>query len=141
VQSERTPDSAGPTPDAALSERDAAILAFEQQWWRHAGAKEEAIRTELGVSAARYYQLLGVLIDSPVALASDPMLVKRLQRMRHARAEARSRRSMVGQGRPGEGNRAADQNPAEQNPAEQNPDTDQNPANRAERSQPRIESD
>jgi hypothetical protein len=109
----------------ALSERDAAILAFEQQWWKHAGAKEEAIRTELGVSAARYYQLLGALIDSPVALASDPMLVKRLQRMRHARAEARSRRSMVRQ------NQATDQNQA----------IDQNNANRADRSQPRTESD
>ena len=77
-----------------LTERDIAILAFERQWWKHAGAKEEAIRAEFGLSAARYYQLLGVLIDSPLALVHDPMLVKRLQRMRHARAEARSRRSL-----------------------------------------------
>jgi hypothetical protein len=131
VQSERTPDSPGHAPDTALSERDAAILAFEQQWWKHAGAKEEAIRTELGVSAARYYQLLGALIDSPVALASDPMLVKRLQRMRHARAEARSRRSMVRR------NHTTEQNPA----TDQNQATDQNRANRADRSQPRTESD
>jgi hypothetical protein len=84
-------------PDAGsdgLSERDQAILAFERQWWSHAGAKEEAIRVRLGLSAARYYQLLGALIDSPLALAADPMLVKRLQRMRQARNEARARRSM-----------------------------------------------
>lgn len=76
-----------------LSERDAAILNFEGQWRSHAGAKEQAIRAEFGLSAARYYQLLGALIDSPLALARDPMLVKRLHRMREARAQARARRS------------------------------------------------
>ncbi|RNE64058.1 DUF3263 domain-containing protein [Cryobacterium tepidiphilum] len=86
---------AEPGADAdGLTAREQAILAFERQWWSHAGAKEEAIRTRLGLSAARYYQLLGALIDSPHALAADPMLVKRLQRMRHARNEARARRSL-----------------------------------------------
>ena len=86
-----------PTPDPApakLSERDEAVLSFERQWWRHVGAKEEAIRATFGLSAARYYQLLGALVDSPLALAFDPMLVKRLQRMRSARAEARASRSL-----------------------------------------------
>ena len=78
-----------------LSERDAAILAFERQLWRDPGVKEEAIRAEFGISAARYYQVLGTLADSPLALAHDPMLVKRLQRMREARAEARARRSVI----------------------------------------------
>ncbi|MFC6357037.1 DUF3263 domain-containing protein [Luethyella okanaganae] len=82
------------SPAEPLSERDTAILAFERQWWKHAGAKEEAIRAEFGLSAARYYQLLGALIDSPAALVQDPMLVKRLQRMREARAAARARRSL-----------------------------------------------
>ena len=77
----------------ALSQRDEAILAFELQWSEHAGAKEQAIRSEFGLSAARYYQLLGALIDSPLALAHDPMLVKRLHRMREARSPARARRS------------------------------------------------
>lgn len=77
-----------------LSERDQAVLAFERQWWRHVGAKEEAIRATFNLSAARYYQLLAALIDSPLALAFDPMLVNRLQRMRSARAEARARRSL-----------------------------------------------
>ncbi len=83
----------GSTPPR-LDERDEAILAFERQWWKHAGAKEEAIRAEFSFSAARYYQLLGALIDSPLALAHDPMLVKRLQRMREARSQARVRRSI-----------------------------------------------
>jgi len=78
----------GATPN--LSARDVAILAFERTWWKHAGAKEQAIRDEFGLSAARYYQLLGALIDSPSALAHDPMLVKRLHRVRDARTAARS---------------------------------------------------
>ena len=72
-----------------LSERDRAILGFESEWRRHAGAKEEAIRAELGLSPARYYQLLGRLIDTADAQAHDPMLVKRLRRLRDARAQAR----------------------------------------------------
>lgn len=83
----------GDTPQ--LAERDVAILAFESRWWRSPGAKEEAIRLEFSLSAARYYQLLAVLIDSPLALARDPMLVKRLQRMREARAVARAGRTLT----------------------------------------------
>ena len=86
---------AGAVSSEALSERDLAILAFERQVWRHAGAKEAGIRDEFGVSAARYYQLLGALIDSPLALVHDPMLVKRLHRLREARLEARARRSLT----------------------------------------------
>jgi hypothetical protein len=52
--------------------------------------KEEAIREEFGISTARYYQLLGALIDTPAALLEDPMLVKRLQRLRDARTVRRS---------------------------------------------------
>ena len=75
---------------AQLSDRDAAILGFEHEWWRHGGAKEEAIRREFGVSAARYYQLLNSLIDLPSAIVHDPMLVRRLQRVRDARTSERS---------------------------------------------------
>ncbi|WP_295783505.1 DUF3263 domain-containing protein [uncultured Microbacterium sp.] len=70
-----------------LSDRDLAFLAFEGEWRRHAGAKEEAIRAEFEITPARYYQLLGRLIDSPEALAHDPMLVRRLRRRRDEAAE------------------------------------------------------
>jgi len=76
-----------------LSERDRAILALETAWPRHGGAKEEVIRAQLGMSAARYYQLLGRLIDSEVALEYDPMLVGRLRRIRDSRAFQRSTRT------------------------------------------------
>ena len=79
---------------ASLSERDQRILDFERQWWRYAGAKEQAIRELFDCSATRYYQLLNALIDDPAALRSDPMLVKRLRRMRSARQRARSARRL-----------------------------------------------
>jgi hypothetical protein len=80
-------------PHAGLSARDASILEFERHWWRHAGAKEEAIRAEFGLSAARYYQVLNAVIDSPAAVRHDPMLVRRLQRARDARTRARAQRA------------------------------------------------
>lgn len=81
------------TPDSGLPERDARILAFEREWWQHAGAKEDAIRSQFGVSAARYYQLLNAVIDSPAAVRHDPMLVRRLLRARDARTTARAART------------------------------------------------
>ncbi|PZR54090.1 DUF3263 domain-containing protein [Xylanimonas oleitrophica] len=79
---------------AGLSERDREILAFERQWWKYAGAKEQAVRELFDMSATRYYQVLNALIDSPAALAADPMLVKRLRRMRATRQRARSARRL-----------------------------------------------
>lgn len=90
AQHERTVSSVG----AALSERDAQILQFERQWWKYAGAKEEAVRELFDMSATRYYQVLNALIDSPAALAHDPMLVKRLRRMRASRQRARTARRL-----------------------------------------------
>jgi hypothetical protein len=78
---------------AELPERSLLILDFERQWWRHVGAKEQAIRSQFGLSAARYYQLLNALIDSPAAVRHDPMLVRRLQRARDARTKARAERA------------------------------------------------
>ena len=79
--------------DSGLPERDVRILSFERQWWRHVGAKEEAIRSQFGLSAARYYQLLNAVIDAPAAERHDPMLVRRLQRARDARTKARAERA------------------------------------------------
>jgi hypothetical protein len=79
----------------SLSERDQRLLEFERQWWRYAGAKEQAIRDLFDMSATRYYQVLNGLLDDPAALAYDPMLVKRLRRMRAARQQARSARRLA----------------------------------------------
>ena len=80
--------------EAGLGRRDREILAFERQWWKYAGAKEQAIRELFDMSATRYYQVLNNLIDSPDALAADPMLVKRLRRLRASRQRQRSARRL-----------------------------------------------
>lgn len=76
-----------------LSERDIAMLDFERQWWRFAGSKEEAIRAKFDMNATRYFQLLNTLLDSSAALEHDPLLVKRLRRLRDSRQKARAGRS------------------------------------------------
>lgn len=81
-------------PDAELSERELAFLEFERLWWRYAGAKEQAVRERFDMSATRYYQLLNALLDKPEALRADPMLVKRLRRMRTSRQRARAARRL-----------------------------------------------
>jgi hypothetical protein len=73
-----------------LSRREHEMLTFERQWWRQAGAKETAIRDRFGVPPTRYYQVLNALVDRPDALAADPLLVRRLRRLRRARARTRS---------------------------------------------------
>lgn len=77
-----------------LDKRSRAILDFERGWWQQQGSKERAIRQKLGLSSARYYQLLNALIDSPEALTYDPMLVRRLRRLRTARRRQRFARDL-----------------------------------------------
>jgi hypothetical protein len=90
-ESESEPES-GPaeeTSDAALSPREQGVLALERRGWASAGAKERAVREELGLAPVRYYQLLNALLDDPRALAHDPVTVNRLRRVRDARREER----------------------------------------------------
>lgn len=86
-------DAAGDTA-VGLSDRDHKILEFERQWWKYSGAKEQAVKELFDMSATRYYQVLNALIDTPEALAQDPMLVKRLRRMRSSRQRARTARRL-----------------------------------------------
>lgn len=80
-----------PAEAPALTEREVQILAFESKWWKHAGAKEQAVRDAFGLSSTRYYQLLNGLLDNPAALAHDPVLIGRLRRLRSTRARTRRR--------------------------------------------------
>ncbi|QDO90209.1 DUF3263 domain-containing protein [Ornithinimicrobium ciconiae] len=84
----------GAERSAGLTERERAIIDFERQWWKYAGAKEQAIKDLFDLSATRYYQLLNELIDTQDALEHDPMLVKRLRRMRAQRQKSRSARRL-----------------------------------------------
>ena len=84
------PHAAEP-PRTELDETELRLLAFERAWSDRVGNREAAIRTEFGVSSARYYQMLYALIDSPIAVRHDPLLVRRLQRLRESRRRARAR--------------------------------------------------
>lgn len=77
-----------------LSRREHDILAFERDWWKYAGAKEEAIKERFGLSATQYYRVLNALVDRSESLAVDPMLVKRLRRVRSSRQKARAARRL-----------------------------------------------
>ena len=81
-------------PGGELTAREREVLAFERQWWKYAGAKEQAVRELFDMSATRYYQLLNALIDRPEALVHDPMLVKRLRRLRASRQRTRAARRL-----------------------------------------------
>ncbi len=87
-------DATEGSTQAGVSTRDREILAFERQWWKYAGAKEQAIKELFDMSATRYYQVVNALIDTPEALDADPMLVKRLRRLRASRQRARSARRL-----------------------------------------------
>jgi hypothetical protein len=82
-----------------LSSRERAILDFERTWWSLPGPKEQAIRGELELSPTRYYQLLADLIESGEAMDYDPLVVRRLRRLRDRRRRARW------EGRPAGGSR------------------------------------
>ncbi|MGQ4439683.1 DUF3263 domain-containing protein [Streptomyces violaceoruber] len=72
-----------------LAERERSILALERRGFTGPGAKERAIREELGLAPVRYYQLLNALLDDPRALAADPVTVNRLRRVRQSRSTER----------------------------------------------------
>ncbi|MUK02526.1 DUF3263 domain-containing protein [Vibrio cholerae] len=92
----RRTDGSVPEQDArlVLADREQRMLALEREWWKYSGAKEQAIRDLFNMSATHYYQVLNALIDTEAALAHDPMLVKRLRRLRSTRQRARSARRL-----------------------------------------------
>lgn len=75
---------------AGLSELEIRMLDFERQWWRYAGAKESAIKELFDLTPPAYYQMLNNLIDREDAVLAEPILVKRLRRLRESRTAARS---------------------------------------------------
>jgi hypothetical protein len=85
---------AGSYSAGTLTDTEQRVLAFERQWWRYAGAKEQAVHDLFGWSPTRYFQVLNELIDNPAALVAEPLLVKRLRRVRAARQRDRSQRRL-----------------------------------------------
>jgi uncharacterized protein DUF3263 len=73
-----------------LDQRSRDVLDFEREAWKLSVTKERAIRERFGFSPSRYHQLLHKVIDRPEALVYDPMLVRRLRRVREVRRRART---------------------------------------------------
>ena len=78
----------------ALTERDCAIIEFERTWWSEDASKESIIRERFELSTTRYYELLGELIDSDDAYTHDPLVIRRLRRLRDRRRKARFERQI-----------------------------------------------
>ena len=81
----------------ALTDRDQAILDFERSWWAEPGPKETAIRDRFELSPTRYYEILNQLLEDPAAMEHDPLLIRRLRRLRDRRRRQRF------EGRPAKG--------------------------------------
>jgi len=84
-----------------LTERDRAILDFERSWWHETGPKETLIQERFELSASRYYEILGRLLESPEAYAYDPLGVRRLRRLRDRRRRAREEHAQQAMEPPG----------------------------------------
>lgn len=77
-----------------LTDADKDVLDFERQQWTYPGAKETAVLEKFGVGMVPYYMRLNRIIGTDAALSYNPMLTRRLRRLRDARAEQRSARRL-----------------------------------------------
>jgi hypothetical protein len=74
---------------SSLTPVEMTVIAFERQWWKHLGAKEQAVHDQLALSATRYYQIRNRVMDNPAAFEFDPQLISRLRRIREQGRRAR----------------------------------------------------
>lgn len=72
-----------------LTERERALLDFEGSWWTLDQAKDDLIRAKFTCSLDEYYQELNRLLEVPAALTYEPLVVRRLVRLRERRRRAR----------------------------------------------------
>jgi hypothetical protein len=72
-----------------LSNRQLAILEFERTWWTMDGEKETLIRRRFACAPDAYYEELNQVLEDPEALVADPLVVRRLMRLRDRRLRAR----------------------------------------------------
>ncbi|MGY9072061.1 MAG: DUF3263 domain-containing protein [Acidimicrobiales bacterium] len=83
--------------NAPLTELERALLAFETSWWSGSTPKDEAVRTEFQMTAEEYGIMIDQLIDREAAMEFDPLVVRRLRRLRdRRRREHGARRSADG---------------------------------------------
>lgn len=73
-----------------MTELEQLLLDFEANWHRFDQSKDEAIRLRFNISPTAYHQQLNALLDNADALAYNPLLIKRLRRLRARRRAART---------------------------------------------------
>lgn len=74
-------------PHQQLSQRDRAILDFEQSWWESATPRGQAVREQFQLTESEYAEVLNQLIASETALLAEPLLIRRLRRLRDRRRQ------------------------------------------------------
>ena len=72
-----------------LDERSAAMLDFERAWWNDTEPRDQAIRVRFQCSPEEYHAELTKVLDDPAAMDDDPLVVRRLKRLRLRARKAR----------------------------------------------------
>jgi len=72
-----------------LSERATAILEFERSWWNNDEPRDQVIRARFQCSPDEYQAELTTVLDDPAAMDCDPLVVRRLKRLRLRARKAR----------------------------------------------------
>lgn len=78
-----------------LSDTDRAVLDLAARTYQQEGAREQAIHDQLGMTATRFWQSVNRLLDDPDAYRAQPVLIKRLRRVRDQRQADRTRRRLA----------------------------------------------
>jgi hypothetical protein len=96
VDSVMMPSMTGATDHepTGLTDDETAMLELERSWWKYSAVKDTVVRERFDISPTAYYSRLNALLERPEAMASDPMTVRRLQRLRDRRREQRSARRL-----------------------------------------------
>ena len=90
-----------------LSERHAAMLDFERSWWENDDPRDQVIRARFQCSPDEYHAELTTVLDDPAAMDHDPLVVRRLKRLRlRARKLRLGDTEVVASGGIGEGQHA-----------------------------------
>ena len=85
-----------------LSERHAAMLDFERSWWNAERPRDQEVRARFQCSPEEYHRELTAVLEDPAAMEHDPLVVRRLKRLR-----VRARQARLGEAsRTGEGQHA-----------------------------------
>ena len=72
-----------------LSERHAAMLDFERSWWSNEQPRDQVVRARFQCSPEEYQAELAIVLDDPAAAEHDPLVVRRLKRLRLRARRAR----------------------------------------------------